>query len=186
MMMSIASCLPDSCPKTLARPNSTTNTIYHIPYTIYYILYTQTNQQNDRPNNIQQLLPLRNTPPRRQSRPNNRNPLTPSPTHTTNKSHQGGQAGIGREITAQLLLHGITKVFILATKINRYLISKEEWARRPGIELGKDDGRVEFVQCDLGQIHDVKRAADEVRNKTGRLDVVICNAGMSPSPPAGL
>lgn len=93
----------------------------------------------------------------------------------------GGQAGIGREITAQLLLHGISKVYILARSESKYNDSKDEWTRRrdPAEQLSEQDveAGTEFIQCDLSDIKDVKRAADMLLTKLDRLDILINNAG---------
>jgi NAD(P)-dependent dehydrogenase (short-subunit alcohol dehydrogenase family) len=89
----------------------------------------------------------------------------------------GGQAGIGEEIVAQLLLHNVRKVYIVARSKSKYLRAQETWRQRHGIVLSENDDRVEFIQCDLGDIKSVKDAADEITAKTDRLDILICNAG---------
>ncbi|GLA73128.1 hypothetical protein AtubIFM55763_004027 [Aspergillus tubingensis] len=81
------------------------------------------------------------------------------------------------EITAQLLIHNIDRVLILGRNSDKFLAAKEEWQRRH-INLGKDDKRLTFVQCDLGDIFAVKEAADQVRSITQRLDILICNGGL--------
>ncbi|KAB8069007.1 hypothetical protein BDV29DRAFT_199000 [Aspergillus leporis] len=75
------------------------------------------------------------------------------------------------EITAQLLLHSIEKVSVLARSGDKWLHAQEEWQRRA-------------VQCDLAGIRAAKDAADEIKHKTDRLDILICNAG-TPSASAG-
>ncbi|PYH63481.1 NAD(P)-binding protein [Aspergillus vadensis CBS 113365] len=94
----------------------------------------------------------------------------------------GGHGGIGREITAQLLIHDIDRVLVLGRNSDKFLAAKEEWQRRH-INLGKDDKRVTFIQCDLGDIFAMKEAADQVRSITRRLDILICNGGMTPAIP---
>lgn len=89
----------------------------------------------------------------------------------------GGQAGIGEEIVAQLLLHNVRKVYIVARSKSKYLRAQENWRQRHGIVLSENDDRLEFIQCDLGDIKSVKDAADEITAKTDRLDILICNAG---------
>lgn len=84
------------------------------------------------------------------------------------------------EITAQLLIHNIDRALVLGRNSDKFLAAKEEWQRRH-INLGKDDKRVTFVQCDLGDIFAVKEAADQVRSITERLDILICNGGTTPS-----
>ncbi|KAF4265546.1 hypothetical protein CNMCM8812_006583 [Aspergillus fumigatus] len=92
----------------------------------------------------------------------------------------GGQAGIGEEIVAQLLLHNVRKVYIVARSKSKYLRAQENWRQRHGIVLSENDDRLEFIQCDLGDIKSVKDAADEITAKTDRLDILICNAGVGP------
>lgn len=67
---------------------------------------------------------------------------------------------------------------MLARSKDRFIASKYEWGHREGISLGEDEGRVEFIECDLSDIKAVKDAADKLKKKTDRLDIVICNAGM--------
>lgn len=94
----------------------------------------------------------------------------------------GGQAGIGEEIVAQLLLHNVRKVYIVARSKSKYLRAQENWRQRHGIVLSENDDRLEFIQCDLGDIKSVKDAADEITAKTDRLDILICNAGLGVGP----
>ncbi|KAJ5170677.1 uncharacterized protein N7500_003460, partial [Penicillium coprophilum] len=111
----------------------------------------------------------------------------------------GGQAGIGKgkheplisiqlnnrpsiiintEITAQLLLHGIEKVIIVARSEDRYTTAHEEWRHREGISL-ENDTRAEFVKCDLGDILEVKAAVEEIKQLTDRIHILVCNAAIS-------
>ncbi|EAW06277.1 putative short chain dehydrogenase/reductase [Aspergillus clavatus NRRL 1] len=94
----------------------------------------------------------------------------------------GGQAGIGREIVAQLLLHGIKKVYVVARSKSKFAIAQEGWRERKDILLSEDDDRVEFIQCDLADIRSVKDAAEKITRKAERLDILVCNAGMGLSP----
>lgn len=120
---------------------------------------------------------------------------------------QGGQAGIGKgklklspkspfnmvkpiglirflydsEITAQLLLHGIQKVIIVARSEEKYNTAYDEWRVRKGIYLTENDGRVTFIKCDLGDINDVYAAAEKIKQQTEVIHILICNAG-TPDP----
>ncbi|GAB1199819.1 hypothetical protein APSETT444_009178 [Aspergillus pseudonomiae] len=76
-----------------------------------------------------------------------------------------------------LLLHRIEKVYVLARSHDKYLRAQEDWQRRAGSSLGKDDTRVQFIQCDLADIVAAKDAANELKQRTDRLDIMICNAG---------
>jgi NAD(P)-dependent dehydrogenase (short-subunit alcohol dehydrogenase family) len=99
----------------------------------------------------------------------------------------GGQAGIGKEICTQLLFHGIEKIFILARSRTKFDAALEEWRERDGINLGltsdnKDPVKLHFISCDLGDICAVREAADQIKQDTDRLDLVICNAGLGIAP----
>ncbi|KAJ5964658.1 uncharacterized protein N7479_004534 [Penicillium vulpinum] len=90
----------------------------------------------------------------------------------------GGQGGIGKEITAQLLVHGIEKVIIIARSEDKYITAREEWKHRAGISL-ENDTRTEFVKCDLGDIQDVKSAVEKIKQVTDRIHILVCNAAIS-------
>jgi NAD(P)-dependent dehydrogenase (short-subunit alcohol dehydrogenase family) len=97
----------------------------------------------------------------------------------------GGQGGIGKEITAQLLLHGIEKVFVLARGEGKFEEAIKEWRDRlakqnTGEGVPDGDGlkaRAVFVKCDLGDIKDVAKAADSIKSNTRRIDILVNNAG---------
>jgi NAD(P)-dependent dehydrogenase (short-subunit alcohol dehydrogenase family) len=79
-------------------------------------------------------------------------------------------------------LHGIEKIFILARSRTKFDAALEEWRERDGINLGltsdnKDPVKLHFISCDLGDICAVREAADQIKQDTDRLDLVICNAG---------
>lgn len=82
------------------------------------------------------------------------------------------------EITTQLLLHGIEKVFIVARSKDKFNTAYDEWRVRKGIELGQDDTRVVFIKCDLGDIEDVYAAGKMIKQQTEYIHILICNAGM--------
>lgn len=87
-----------------------------------------------------------------------------------------GQAGIGQEITAQLLLHRIAAVYILARTEFKYTDAKTEWAEKGGLSKDDLDTRTLFVRCDLSDIADVNRVADHLLTKLDRLNILINNA----------
>lgn len=90
----------------------------------------------------------------------------------------GGQAGIGMEITAQLLLHGISKVYILARSEEKYTMAKKTWAQREGIDRDDVENKTEFEPCNLTDMQDVKRVGDMLVKQLERLDILINHAGM--------
>jgi NAD(P)-dependent dehydrogenase (short-subunit alcohol dehydrogenase family) len=89
----------------------------------------------------------------------------------------GGQSGIGREITAQLLRHGVAKVYILARSESKFHESIAEWVNKKGLKRSDVESRTEFVPCDLSSVHDVARAANDLLRKLDRLDILFNNAG---------
>ncbi|OQD79565.1 hypothetical protein PENANT_c048G10899 [Penicillium antarcticum] len=93
----------------------------------------------------------------------------------------GGHAGIGKgtyKITAQLLLHGIESVIILARSEDKYIAACKEWRQTEAISLNEDDSRVKFVKCDLGDIEDVKAATEKIKELTDRVHILVCNAAL--------
>jgi NAD(P)-dependent dehydrogenase (short-subunit alcohol dehydrogenase family) len=86
-----------------------------------------------------------------------------------------------KEITAQLLIHDIEKVFVLARTVSKFEHARQEWNERRGIKLLDSSIRAEFVPCDLGDIPQARKAAEEIIKRTSRLDIVVCNAGPSES-----
>ncbi|KAI9780041.1 MAG: hypothetical protein M1839_007023 [Geoglossum umbratile] len=94
----------------------------------------------------------------------------------------GGQAGIGKEISAQLLLHGISKVYIIARNRSRYLEAKNYWHKSKGLTMDDIERRTEFLACDLGDIKSVGRVGHELLEKLQRLDILINNAALPTVP----
>lgn len=88
----------------------------------------------------------------------------------------GGNANIGAEIVAQLLLHDISKVYVLARSAEKYAKAKASWKETHGIDVDVSK-TVEFITCDLSDITIVKKVADELMGKLDRLDMLINNAG---------
>ena len=89
----------------------------------------------------------------------------------------GGQSGIGREITALLLLHGISRVYILARTKSKYEAAKKDWVEQRGLRQEDVDKRSEFIQCDLSDVLSVKEVASILLLKLDRLDILFNNAG---------
>lgn len=94
----------------------------------------------------------------------------------------GGQAGIGEEIVAQLLLHGIAKVYVLARTEQKFVAAQKAWASRPGLSIEDVDARTGFVQCDLSDIKATADAAQALLKHLDRIDILFCNAGEMGSP----
>ncbi|KAF2098584.1 putative short chain dehydrogenase/reductase [Rhizodiscina lignyota] len=92
----------------------------------------------------------------------------------------GGQAGIGEEIVAQLLIHGIAKVYVLARTQQKFVDAKKAWAQRQSLDVQDVDNRTEFVQCDLSDLKVTAEAAKKLIQKLDRLDILFCNAANPP------
>lgn len=88
----------------------------------------------------------------------------------------GGSDGVGKEIVLQLLLHNISKIYVLSRKQDKFDQAKIYWMRK-GIDL---EGRVEFISCDLNDMLSVKKVADFLVAQLSRLDILINNAGTAP------
>jgi NAD(P)-dependent dehydrogenase (short-subunit alcohol dehydrogenase family) len=87
-----------------------------------------------------------------------------------------GQAGIGREVTAQPLLHRIAAVYILA-RTESNIQTQRQWAEKGGLSKDNLDTRTLSVRCDLRDIADVNRVADHLLTKPDRLNILINDAG---------
>ena len=77
-----------------------------------------------------------------------------------------GGTGIGYEVARLLAVAG-SRVIILAQKIEHGM---DAVARIQGVTRGAAD--VEWLLCDLGNLSEVKRVGDKIRNEEGRLDLV--------------
>lgn len=84
----------------------------------------------------------------------------------------GGSSGIGFGIITQLLKKNPAKILLLS--------EKEEHANLAQEELKKygDATRVEWVKCNLQDLKEVDRTAKELKEKEGRLDCLVANAGI--------
>ncbi|KAH7101214.1 hypothetical protein BKA62DRAFT_638978 [Auriculariales sp. MPI-PUGE-AT-0066] len=88
----------------------------------------------------------------------------------------GGNSGIGKE-TARALLLKNAKVYIAARSEERALAAIADLR----VSVG-GHGTVEFLHLDLGDLHSVKRAAEEFLSKEKRLDILFNNAGVMCNP----
>ncbi len=89
----------------------------------------------------------------------------------------GGQAGIGKEISVQLLLHGVAKVYILARSESKFVDATLEWTSKRGLTKPDVEKRTEFIRCDLCDIQEVQKAATYLTERLDRIDILINNAG---------
>ncbi len=81
----------------------------------------------------------------------------------------GGSRGIGLGIAKELLDNGFT-VVLSARKESAQI---EELKREYG-------GRAVFIPCDISDINDVEKLACAVKEKFGKTDLLVNNAGVAP------
>jgi NAD(P)-dependent dehydrogenase (short-subunit alcohol dehydrogenase family) len=86
----------------------------------------------------------------------------------------GGNSGLGKEIVAQLLAHDISKVYVLARSRKKFQDAIACWKESQAQDV---DSRVEFIPCDLSDMIDVKKVADELLQRLERLDMLFNHAG---------
>ena len=83
----------------------------------------------------------------------------------------GGSRGIGRAASVALAKRGAQVV------IN--YVSNEAAARAVAEQIQADGGKAELVQFDVGNSEAAEKAIAEVAKRLGRLDVLVCSAGIS-------
>src|SRR5436190_2115628 len=89
----------------------------------------------------------------------------------------GGGSGIGAAIAKQFLQHGAT-VYIASRKPERIEKAVKELS-----EFGNCKGAV----LDIRQVEQVEQVAQQIKAESGRLDILINNAGgQFPSPAEGI
>ena len=79
-----------------------------------------------------------------------------------------GNTGLGKETVLQLAKHGNPKEIFLAARTQ----SKAEDAIKE-IKSKVPNGNVSFIKLDLTSLASVKEAADELKSKSDRLDILI-------------
>ncbi len=83
----------------------------------------------------------------------------------------GGSRGIGRAAALALAKQGAQVV------IN--YVSNESAAREVAETIEKAGGKAEIVQFDVGSSDGAEKAIAEVAKRLGRLDILVCSAGIS-------
>jgi len=87
----------------------------------------------------------------------------------------GGNAGIGKDIARQVLLMNPKKVYITSRSAERGQKALQELRTA----TGKDN--VEVLSLDLNSFASVQKAAEELKKKEPKIDVLILNAGVGYS-----
>ncbi len=81
----------------------------------------------------------------------------------------GGSRGIGLGIAKELLKNGFTVV----------LSARKEGSETENIKNEYPD-RVHFISCDISDINDVEKLVFEVKERFGKIDLLVNNAGVAP------
>lgn len=84
----------------------------------------------------------------------------------------GGTSGIGYGITAHILQHNPSKIYILSNKKEHFDTTISSLA-----EYG-DTTKVHWKQCDLEDLKQTLSVAQELKKELPRLDALVCNAGL--------
>ncbi|EXJ65127.1 hypothetical protein A1O7_01467 [Cladophialophora yegresii CBS 114405] len=91
----------------------------------------------------------------------------------------GGNTGIGKETILQLAKHRPRKLFLAARTQSKAQDAIAEI--RSAISPKTVD--IEYLQLDLSSLASVKAAAERVKERSARLDILILNAGIMAVPP---
>jgi NAD(P)-dependent dehydrogenase (short-subunit alcohol dehydrogenase family) len=89
----------------------------------------------------------------------------------------GGNKGIGREVVRRLAEQGFT-VYLGARDPERGHSAVEELTSGPGAVAGVSGLDIRFVRLDVGDVASVAAAIKTIETATGRLDVLVNNAGI--------
>ena len=90
----------------------------------------------------------------------------------------GGSSGLGKETIRQLVQHSPRKVFLAARNE-----TKARGAIKSIIEGLNQRIDIEWIPLDTASLPSVKAAAELIKQRCDRLDVVILNAGIMATPP---
>lgn len=90
----------------------------------------------------------------------------------------GGSSGLGKETIFQLAKHSPQKIYLAARNETKSLdaIQAIKSASLP-------DAEIEWVPCDMASLDSIRKAAQSVRERSPRLDILILNAGIMATPP---
>lgn len=81
----------------------------------------------------------------------------------------GGTRGIGAGIAKVLLENGFSVVLSARNESEELKALKEEYG-----------DKVTFVSCDISKTDDIKKFASDVKEKFGKIDLLVNNAGVAP------
>ncbi|RGP60205.1 retinol dehydrogenase [Fusarium sporotrichioides] len=92
----------------------------------------------------------------------------------------GGSSGLGKESALQLAKHNPSTIFITArTEKRGNTAIKEIQDAVPNFK-----GQIKFLELDLSSFASIKKGADTFLSQSGRLDILMNNAGLMATPAA--
>jgi len=89
----------------------------------------------------------------------------------------GGNSGLGAESVLQLAKHNPSRIYLAARSESKARSAIAEIMERV------PKAAITFLELDLSSFASIKAAADTVTNSTGRLDILMNNAGIMATPP---
>jgi len=89
----------------------------------------------------------------------------------------GGNSGLGAESILQLAKHKPSKIYLAARSESKASSAIAE------IKEKVPKAAITFLELDLSSFASIKTAADTVTKSTGRLDILMNNAGIMATPP---
>lgn len=92
----------------------------------------------------------------------------------------GGNEGIGAAFTTELLKNGLSKVFIASNDPLRHDDAVKHFSKEVGSDVSD---KVVFHKMDLGDYTSVRKAVDEIKKATDRVDILNCNAAIGMYKP---
>lgn len=87
-----------------------------------------------------------------------------------------GSAGLGRETCLSLAKHDPKRILIAARNAKTAESVINDIKKLAHVETT-------FIECDLGSLASISKAAKEIISRTDRLDLLFCNAGILGAPP---
>ena len=90
-------------------------------------------------------------------------------THSTITLITGANRGIGKEVARQLVAKGHT-VILTSRSLEKGQVA--------AVEIGEGAGAIEVIQLDVTDPVSIERAKETVKERFGRLDVLVNNAGI--------
>ncbi|OHF03026.1 short-chain dehydrogenase/reductase [Colletotrichum orchidophilum] len=89
----------------------------------------------------------------------------------------GANSGLGKQSVLEFSRHGPAQIWLAARNLEKAQAAANDIKQQvPGAPI-------KLLELDLGSFDSIKRAADTVLSETGRLDVLMLNAGIMATPP---